>query len=334
MGNTESTSALVLAGAVARGAFEAGAIGELARRKYVFHRVVGASAGALNAVLIGAGLASGRPARAAELLARLWRKRANWSEFAILSRKALGGQGLCGSEGVERLVRESLEELVGSSGGKEAAPVEDLKITLVTARLHAEQDAAGTTSALYEAPVHFEARELLDREWWPRIACAAAASASFPFLFVPTDYENVPRIDGGAVNNAPISYALDDPSVRELIVVHTQPRKLVTEPPRGPFNYLGQLVEILINERIVRDMGAAKSRNDTLDRLEKAMEAEGLTEKQRAAITQALRWRRLQVVPVQPEEPLDGTAFSGFHDQALRETYLELGQKAAAKALG
>ena len=57
-------TAIILAGAAAKGPFEAGVLEELARRRQVFHvgTVVGASAGALSAAVYAAGIRAGREA--------------------------------------------------------------------------------------------------------------------------------------------------------------------------------------------------------------------------------------------------------------------------------
>src|SRR5436190_1517846 len=53
-----------------------------------------------------------------------------------------------------------------------------------------------------------------------RLITAVTASAAFPLLFSPVDVDPVgPCVDGGAVNNAPVSYGLDSPEVTRVIVV-------------------------------------------------------------------------------------------------------------------
>ncbi len=52
-----ANTGLVLAGAVAKGAFEIGAAQVLAQRPYGITRIAATSSGALNAAILGAGLA-------------------------------------------------------------------------------------------------------------------------------------------------------------------------------------------------------------------------------------------------------------------------------------
>jgi hypothetical protein len=58
-------AALILAGAVAKGAFHAGAISVLAEREVAVTRIVATSDGALNAAVLAAGIATGRVVHAA-----------------------------------------------------------------------------------------------------------------------------------------------------------------------------------------------------------------------------------------------------------------------------
>ena len=93
--DTQSRSnALILGGAVARGAFEVGALSVLAAEGVRFRRIVGTSAGALNAAVFGAGLAMGRAVHAAKVLEYLWLEHGAWQDFAHVSAEAWWhGQG-------------------------------------------------------------------------------------------------------------------------------------------------------------------------------------------------------------------------------------------------
>ena len=73
-------TAVILAGAVAKGAFEAGALEVLAPQAEALSitRVVGASAGALNAALFAVGLRTRSEQKVAHGLAELWADSATW----------------------------------------------------------------------------------------------------------------------------------------------------------------------------------------------------------------------------------------------------------------
>src|SRR5678815_1011425 len=87
-------NALILAGAVAKGAFEAGALSVLAHADIPFLRIVSASAGSLNSAVFAAGTRVGRPREAAQRLVDLWTSYASWDH--VFSPSAHGLFGLRG----------------------------------------------------------------------------------------------------------------------------------------------------------------------------------------------------------------------------------------------
>jgi predicted acylesterase/phospholipase RssA len=170
------------------------------------------------------------------------------------------------------------------------------------------------------------------------------ASASFPLLFAPTDVPGVgPCIDGGAVNNTPIKYALGGAVGRQvdtIIVVSPTvaylPVDAQHEPvvPRG-LALAGRLAEMLVNERLYRDLHDHEERNAALTGL-RALSPGVLDPGQLAAVIRALGWednRVVEVVQIRPLEPLPGSAFSGFASADLRARYIEIGIERARKVI-
>ncbi|MEI9952778.1 MAG: hypothetical protein WDO74_28300 [Pseudomonadota bacterium] len=142
-----------------------------------------------------------------------------------------------------------------------------------------------------------------------------------------------PCIDGGTVNNAPISWAVEEGADR-VIVVTGSPS---AQPPEGKlafFDLVGKEVDIAINERLFRDLRQARRVNDKLSSLSKELERQGLPAEQRAAALASLGWKPLEIVEIRPSEPLAGNAFSALGQPALRRDYLDLGRRAAELALG
>src|SRR5262249_25624102 len=78
------TVALVLAGAVAKGAFEAGALTVLAERDVRVVRIVAASSGAMNGAAYAAAVRGRRERDGAAEIAEFWRERARWGDFLHL----------------------------------------------------------------------------------------------------------------------------------------------------------------------------------------------------------------------------------------------------------
>src|SRR4029079_18461950 len=107
--DTASQNALILAGAVAKGAFEAGALSVLSARGLKVHRIVSSSAGSLNAVVFAAGIRVGRAAEAAQSLVDLWSDYATWDHvFAPSLTGLMTGRGLSKTDKVRDLLERQL----------------------------------------------------------------------------------------------------------------------------------------------------------------------------------------------------------------------------------
>ena len=87
-------TALILAGAVAKGAFEAGALAVLSQHaaEIPISRIVAASSGALNAAIYATGVRAGRELDVGERLADLWQHDADWHHVLKVSPRALVGR--------------------------------------------------------------------------------------------------------------------------------------------------------------------------------------------------------------------------------------------------
>ncbi|MGH7272323.1 MAG: patatin-like phospholipase family protein, partial [Polyangiaceae bacterium] len=274
-----------------------------------------------------AGIATGQLAYAAAVAEDLWLNHGAWNDVAHFS---LGdwfrAEGLLDTSNLIQMVKQGIEQVV------RAAPrlaCKDARVTLITTRLKAMKEEPGSLP-VYEQPVRFEGADFLDHNKWVEIATAAAASATFPGVFAPTMVGGVACVDGGAVNNAPISCVLDD-DVRQVIVITSESCDPEAQAPSGGADLFGKLADILINERISHDLEAAKKPNSLLADVISALEATGATAETKARVLGVLGWRHLDLVLVHPCPALAGTAFSAFFDRGLRQAYIDAG-KAAAKA--
>jgi predicted acylesterase/phospholipase RssA len=326
----EGGVALVLSGAVAKGAFSVGAIGEFAARGWPIRRIAATSSGALTAAVLGAGIATGRLPFAAEVAKSLWLDHGAWGDITHLSwHNWLHARGLSDTSKLVSLVQEGIQRVVESSPGSVRAPV---KVTLVTSSLRA-LPAADEALPRYELDKDFDERDFVDSAMWPEIATCAAASASFPGLFSPTVLDGLPCIDGGAVNNAPISCLLDDPQVQTVIVITSESLASAPTPELGGAELVAKLADILINERIAHDLAMAERTNTLLRSVTSALDSTSATPETRAGVLGALGWRDLRLILVCPDTPLPGTALSAFADRNLRQAYIEAGRVAARKVL-
>jgi NTE family protein len=323
--------ALVLSGAVAKGAFGVGAMGVFAARGWPIRRIAATSSGALTAAVLGAGVATGRLRYATEIARSLWLDHGAWGDITHPSwGDWLHARGLSDTSRLVALVHEGIQRVVESAPDGARAPV---KVTLVASSL-SPLPAVDEPLPRYEINKDFDAEDFLDRAMWSEIATTAAASASFPGLFSPTILDGLPCVDGGAVNNAPISCLLDDPQVQTVIVVTTEPHALPPEAEPAGAALIAKLADILINERIAHDLGQAHRTNALLRSVTSALDSTSATSETRAAVLGALGWRDLRLILVCPDPPLQGTSLSAFADRELRRAYIEAGRVAAEKVLG
>jgi NTE family protein len=324
-------TALVLAGAVAKGAFEAGVLSVLVERRLEISAVVATSAGALNAALFATGVRLGRGPRTSAKLLSLWREDAHWTRIVQPTWRGLVGRtGLSSVNRLEELVLRGMEDIVDGPGGA-VVPI-DLK--LVTTSLDGEQRAEdGVVSTTFERVLQFSGPDFDSREGRERIARAALASAAFPILFVPADVPGVgPCVDGGMVNNAPISWALDT-DVEHVIVVTGEPQPAPAEPEHGGVELVGKEVDIAINERLFRDLRQARRVNRKLEAVRARLQELPIDDAAREHVLDALGWRLLRITEIRPGRPLRGNAFSALSDPSLRQEYLQVGREAARRAL-
>lgn len=314
-------SAVIVAGAAAKGPFAAGALAELAGSdRFDIAAVVGASSGALNGAVFAAGLRVGRAKEAAELLCKLWAERANiWHIRSYTRRKAI--------------VREALEVF-------RADP------TTNRTRFHTVVTSLAGRMARYghvlaEQPHHFEPDDFRDPARLDFMAEVCVASSAIPFVFAPVWVNGRgPYWDGGVVNNAPISLAIHGAKPRgsrptdvNHVIVVSPERSVVRPDTYGRFA-LNRLLEILVEERLARDIEAAMSFNGELEDLRAVLERLANRRVTLEELGPKLDWRPLAFTEIRPyETDLDGNALSGFFDRAERERYLARGRDAARHVL-
>jgi NTE family protein len=326
------TTALVLAGAVAKGAFEAGVLSVLVERGVSIDAIVATSAGALNAAVFATGVRFGNTQLATEVLAALWADKAEWRHvISPTLRGILGWQGLSTSAALERVVADGMERVAGapSHGSKR-----DISLQLVTTTLRGKlHQSKGVRTTTFEHVIKLADADFDNSAGRSRVAHAAAASGAFPVLYVPVDIAGVgPCVDGGTVNNTPISWAIEAGADR-VVVVTGNPLELPAEPLAGA-TLFGKEVDIAINERLFRDLMQARRVNKKLEEVDQALQhvPEAQRATTRAAVRAALGWSPLEIIEIRPAQALPGDAFSGLRDRAQRLAYLEAGRQAAARA--
>ncbi len=330
--------ALILSGAVSQGAFEAGALAvlteRLEQRSARIRTIVGTSAGALSGAVLAAHVRRGQADAGARTLVELWRERGAWRSFLDWPTRAGGLRGLLPSDKVAALVREAM----GPPGGSHRV---ELRMIVTALAGHAARPRRGGVGADPSAPTTFEqvlrfgAHDLDATEGQARVADAAAASACFPVLFVPRELPGIGLcVDGGIVNNTPVSEALSGTSVETVFVIAAQPASYHGGVPSGS-DYLVHLIELLIHERLCRDLREAEAVNHWLRELERLVP----DPHQRDRVIEALypahgrrALRPLELVQIRPAASL-GSVFAGFGSRRVRDEYLAEGAREASRAL-
>ncbi len=326
--------AVVLAGAVAKGAFEAGAIHELARRNVQIVRIVATSAGALNGALLASAVRTRSVAASADRLVELWRDRAGWSDVFHASFHAVTTrQGLSDRTRVLELLRREI---------KPSPQGDDVALRLLVAPLTGTTGVIGDHPATtYEAMLEFFGVDFATQPALDRLFDAATASSAFPLVFAPVDLGALGLcVDGGAVNNTPVKWALDgteDERIDAIVIVATS-AELRTTPPAElhGVGLASHLADMLIGERLYRDLHEAETINARLAALTALADTGVITPTQHAQILTAIGWqgwRRVKLIQIRPLEELPGSSFSGFFDEQLREQYIATGLARARAVL-
>lgn len=337
MGNHKKRIAVVLAGAVAQGAFEAGAIRALVRADVEIVRIVAASSGALNGTVLAAGLRTRDAIAGAETLATLWRDHAEWNEvFHASLRDLLKRDGLSDQKRLLGLLREH----VPPSQPDDPAPI---NLRLIVAALHGCTSSIGARPATtFESVRDFHTGDFATVEGLGGVFTAAVASSALPLVFAPVDLPGVgPCIDGGAVNNTPMKWALDGAigaEVDAIVVVATSvEHRSDAADVTGFLPYVGHVVNMLIQERLYRDLRESEQLNAGLAALDDMVARGELSPAQREGVQRALGLagrRVVDILTIRPLTQLPGTAFSGFFDASLRAEYLEAGYLRGLEVLG
>jgi hypothetical protein len=204
--------------------------------------------------------------------------------------------------------------------------------------------AAGGPATTFERVLDFVGADFDEQSSVERVFEAAAASAAFPLAFAPmpipppgapppSDGPLGPCFDGGIVNNTPIKYAIEKTDVDHVVVVTS----MASLPP-GPHEHLhgvgllGRVADMLVNERMYRDLKEVDHVNQAL----RVLKSLGLPDDVREKITAAFvreGAHEVDLVPVQPDVPLKGNAFDGFFDRELRVEYLDMGRRRGGEVL-
>jgi predicted acylesterase/phospholipase RssA len=321
-----------MTGAAVKGAFTAGALTVLSdpavRAGLNLHvrRVYGTSSGALNAAFYATMLRTGDHALAGDQLARVWVDDVTlWNAFSLSWRGIFGLRGLFNTRSLVALMRKRLKAKPGSE-----------HVTLGMVVTNAQGRAIGEPPhTSYEHLVTFSDDDFDTEASLDRVRHVAAASASIPGLFVPmkldVNGQSFEAVDGGVVDDTPLNSAIAGSGVRRVFVISPDPADTPPVSLRGP-SLVSQMLDILIQQRLVRDLRTIRQRTKAIDRLTQILTDDAV----RARVLDAIGWKDhhpIEVVEIRPEELLPGQSFSGLLSKSLREEYVHAGMIAAKRAI-
>jgi NTE family protein len=219
------TVAFVLSGGGSLGAVEVGMVKALARRGITPDLLVGTSAGAVN----GAWLA-GHPDDDIDDLAAVWstiRRSTVFPAEPLLGLMAFAGRrpGLVPQRGLRSLVRSHL-----TFDRLEDAPT---SLHVVAVEVLTGRDVRLSTGGALDAVL---------------------ASAAIPGVFAPVVIDGVAYMDGGVVNNTPVSHAVAL-GADVVWVLCAGYACALTEPPRGALAIGLHALTLLVHQQLVIDVG-------------------------------------------------------------------------------
>lgn len=227
--------AFVLSGGGSIGSIQVGMLYALYERGIAADLLVASSAGALNAAFLAS-----RPATVAtaDQLARIW--------AGIRTRDAFP-------------VRHTMAGLLGVLGARNhLASSRGLRTLL-------EKWVEFDTLEQSPIPLHVIATDLLSgaevRLSTGSTIAAVLASAAIPGVFCPVHRDDRDLIDGGITNNTPLTHAVDL-GASLIYVLPTAYACDLREPPRSAVGVAVQALNVLTQQRLVRDIAGVPDHVD------------------------------------------------------------------------
>ena len=322
-------TAIILSGALIRGAYEAGALKILTQNLNLnIQSIIGSSSGGLNAIALAAGLVSGRVEFAIDDLLGVWREKAGWRNgFLKLSLKNIVGlRGLSNSTNLRKILSGNLERILTAKTNSK------LDLSFAITQLGGSMAFVnGQVNTTYENTINFTQDDFYSESGKNLMLDAACASSAFPAMFAPVYVNGYGWCsDAGLTDNTPIMTAIRNPKIERIIVVSPYPYIHANKEDYSGLDLFSKVAEIVVNERLYRDLGDAFHINSIMKKLNELVANKTITPEQMSKIDTILGHKReIEIVQVRPKQKLAGNSFSGIFSRKLREEYIEQGMKAA-----
>ena len=248
----EKAVALALQGGGSHGAFTWGVLDALLEDgRIAFEAVTGASAGAMNAVVLVDGWLAGGPDGARAALERFWREASLDADLRPSQKGLIDGlfQFWKGNPFIEPWLK-AFNPGPYATNPLNFNPLRDaLEHTVDFDRLRAAETANVFVSAtnVWTGKLAVFERERLTADH-------LMASACLPTVFQAVEIDGVPYWDGGYLGN-PALYPLHGSSTRDILLVQINPVER-RETPRSASDIQNRLNEITFNANLMRELRA------------------------------------------------------------------------------
>jgi NTE family protein len=255
---------LALQGGGAHGAFTWGVADHLlADGRLQVTGISGASAGAINAVMIADGLAKGGPEEARKRLAAFWRAASAGGDLPPVQR-AVADRLFSFLPIATSPVQSWFETMSRYFSPYELNPLNinplrDLIDRFVDfdAVRGGELELFISTTNVHTGRTHIFPREKIDAD-------VVMASAALPLLFRAVEIDGVPHWDGGYMSNPPMFPFLQTTEADDIIIVQINPVQRKTTP-RTSGEIVNRLNEITFNSALIAEMRSMEFVNRLID---------------------------------------------------------------------
>ncbi|WP_375408764.1 patatin-like phospholipase family protein [uncultured Methylobacterium sp.] len=250
---TEKMVSLALQGGGAHGAFTWGVLDALIEDgRLGFEALSGASAGAMNAVILVDGWLEDGPQGARRALERFWREVSLDGDFWPAQRSALNG--LLGLWKNNPLAEFWARALKPSPYLANPLNINPLRKTLA-AQVDFERLRRADTANVFVSATNVWSGKLAVFRRETLTVDHLMASSCLPTVFQAVEIDGVPHWDGGYLGNPPLYPLYRGAETRDMVLVQINPVER-RETPRTPQEIQDRLNEITFNGNLMRELRA------------------------------------------------------------------------------
>ncbi len=260
--NADKTVSLALQGGGAHGAFTWGVLDALIEDgRLGFEAMTGASAGAINAVVMLDGWLEDGPDGAREALARFWREVSLDGDFWPAQRSVFSGLfGLWQDNPVAAFWGRAFRTSPYVSNPLNINPLRKA----LAGQVDFERLRASDTANLFVSATNVWSGKIKVFERSELTVDHLMASACLPTVFQAVEIDGVPYWDGGYLGNPPLYPLHQGAETRDVLLVQINPVER-RETPRTPQEIQDRLNEITFNANLLRELRAIDFVEDLIE---------------------------------------------------------------------